>query len=580
MQVGKYQLIRELAVGGMAEVFLARTAGPMGFEKLLVLKRILPHMAREPAFIQMFFSEATLAARLTHPNIVQIFDFGESDGSYYLAMEYLDGPSLRTLLDDSLRLGGPLPPVPCARIIASACEGLAFAHDFRDPATGQPLDIVHRDISPDNILLSRQGAVKVVDFGIAKAAGQQHRTQTGMIKGKLAYMPPEQIRNQTLDRRVDVYALGLVFYELVTGQRPFDAPTEASLMHSILFELPMPAVLRQPDLPEPVQRILQRALAKDRDQRYPDCFAFQADLEEYILSTGRPVTTQHIAQLIAQVSPPIHDAPLPALPPGSPPLEDTTLRVAPDQSTLPPGSPPLEDTMLRSAPTLDSLPPRVDLSPSLVAESSAMGIPRTLQLEAPPPPRPRVDAIPTVETPAAPSRKTGMLRAALVGVALLAAAGGYLLVGRTPSAPSDAPAPTHAESPPSPESAAVTGDTGDTAPLAEKDPAPTTGKPVSPPPGNAAGEASAGVSSEVRAHHDAKSGVIEFEVRPSAVVYLEGKRLMKGPRGVLDINPGTYTLRFVNKKLRKKVERSVEVRAGQTAFIQVDLLHDEEAQKP
>jgi serine/threonine-protein kinase len=511
MQVGKYQLIRELAVGGMAEVFLARTAGPMGFEKQLVLKRILPHMAKDPAFIQMFLSEATLAARLSHPNIVQIFDFGETHGSYYLAMEYIDGPSLRTLLDDSLRRGAPLPPVPCARIIASACEGLAFAHGFRDPATGQPMYIVHRDISPDNILLSRQGAVKVVDFGIAKASSQQHRTQTGIIKGKLAYMPPEQIRNQDLDQRVDVYALGVVFYELVTGARPFDAPTDVALMQSILFELPMPAVLRQPDLPGPVLNILRRALAKDRDERYPDCAAFQADLEEYILSTGKPVTTQHIAQLIAQVSPPGNDAPLPPLPPGSPPLTDTALRSVPD-------------------------------------------------------PRPRADSTPTVEAPTVPARSAGRLRAALAaGVVLLASGGGYLLWGGTgPAQPvltAEAPA---VPSPPA-------------APAAPELPAAPA-----PPSVPATAEASTRQDpGEVRANHAAKTGTLEFEVRPSAIVYLEGKKLgMAPPLGVVDINPGTYRMKFVNKKLRKMVERPVEVKAGQTTFIQVDLLHEEKAQTP
>jgi serine/threonine protein kinase len=524
MQVGKYQLIRELAVGGMAEVFLARTAGPMGFEKQLVLKRILPHMAKDPAFIQMFLSEATLAARLSHPNIVQIFDFGESGGSYYLAMEYIDGPSLRTLLDDSLQRGAPLPPVPCARIIASACEGLAFAHGFRDPSTGQPMNIVHRDISPDNILLSRQGAVKVADFGIAKAAGQQHRTQTGMIKGKLAYMPPEQIRNLELDQRVDVYALGIVFYELVTGNRPFDATTDASLMQSILFELPMPAVLRQPDLPEPVQKILRRALAKDRDERYPDCNAFQADLEEFILSTGKPVTTQHVAQLIAQVSPPAHDAPLPPLPPGSPPLTETALRPSQPPSPLPADHPTLADTDLHPAPSPDPLP------------------------KGPP--------------PAVPAPRKGKLGAAIAaGVVLLTSGGGYLLWGRTVPAQPEFTVPSLPSPPPPPIAPAATGSTSE----------------PSPP----AGTAPAQDPEEPRANQNAKLGTLEIEVRPSAIVYLEGKRLGKAPPvGLVDIDPGTYRLKFVNKKLRKTVERPVEVKAGQTTFVQVDLLQEEEAPKP
>ena len=301
-QVGKYQLVRKLATGGMAEVFLVKAAGPMGFEKTLVLKRILPHLAEEMAFVEMFLPEAKLAAQLTHPNIVQIFDFGESEGTYFLAMEYIDGPSLRTLIKRASAQGMELPLALCARLVANACEGLAFAHDFADPETGEAQGLIHRDISPDNILLSKQGAVKVVDFGIAKAAGQAHKTASGVIKGKLSYMPPEQVRAESLDRRVDVYALGVVLYELLTGHKPFEAESDVGLMRAILFQSPMPAVQFRPELPDAMRRILGRALAKDREQRYPDCHAFQSDLEEFILSVGKPVTTQQVAQLIAQVA--------------------------------------------------------------------------------------------------------------------------------------------------------------------------------------------------------------------------------------------------------------------------------------
>ncbi|WP_249039718.1 serine/threonine protein kinase, partial [Archangium gephyra] len=301
-QVGKYQLVRKLATGGMAEVFLAKAAGPMGFEKTLVLKRILPHLAEETAFVEMFLSEAKLAAQLTHPNIVQIFDFGESEGTYFLAMEYIDGPSLRTLIKRALANGMELPLAVCARLVAQACEGLAFAHDFADPETGEAQGLIHRDISPDNILLSKQGAVKVVDFGIAKAAGQAHKTASGVIKGKIAYMPPEQVRAESLDRRVDVYALGVVLYELLTGHKPFEAESDVGVMRAILYQSPMPAVQFRPELPDSMRRVLGRALAKDREQRYPDCHAFQSDLEEFILSVGKPVTTQQVAQLITQVA--------------------------------------------------------------------------------------------------------------------------------------------------------------------------------------------------------------------------------------------------------------------------------------
>ncbi|WP_434391561.1 protein kinase domain-containing protein [Melittangium boletus] len=286
----------------MAEVFLAKAAGPMGFEKTLVLKRILPHLAEEPAFVEMFLSEAKLAARLTHPHIVQIFDFGESEGAYFLAMEYVDGPSLRTLIKRAQAQGTLLPPTLCARLVSDACEGLAFAHDFVDPDTGESQGLIHRDISPDNILLSRQGAVKVVDFGIAKAAGQGHRTQSGIIKGKLAYMPPEQLRARDMDRRVDVYALGVVLYELLTGQRPYMSDTDPGLMQAILFEPPVPAVQLRAELPDGLLRILDKALAKEANRRHEDCHALQAELEEYILSVGRPLTAQFVAQFIQRTA--------------------------------------------------------------------------------------------------------------------------------------------------------------------------------------------------------------------------------------------------------------------------------------
>ncbi|HEY0097036.1 MAG TPA: serine/threonine-protein kinase, partial [Archangium sp.] len=302
-QVGKYQLVSKLATGGMAEVFLARVEGPMGFEKTLVLKRVLPHLAEDPAFVGMFFTEARVAAQLNHPHIVQIFDFGQADGTYYLAMEYIDGPDLRTLSARAVQAGVHLPPAFCAKIISAACEGLAFAHDFVDPSSGKHLEFIHRDISPDNLLLSRQGTVKVVDFGIAKSRDQSHKTKTGLIKGKIAYMPVEQLQGQQLDRRVDVYALGLVLYELLTGQYPFEATTDVSMMQAILFEPLVPASARRPDLPPALVSILDKAMAKVREQRYPDCISFQADLERFILSTGQTVGARDMAQWVERLCP-------------------------------------------------------------------------------------------------------------------------------------------------------------------------------------------------------------------------------------------------------------------------------------
>ncbi|WP_141619800.1 serine/threonine-protein kinase [Myxococcus sp. AB036A] len=301
MQIGKYQLVRKLASGGMAEVFLAKAAGPRGFEKTLVLKRILPHLAEDAAFVEMFLGEARLAAQLEHPNIVQIFDFGEAEGSFFLAMEFIDGPNLRKLVKRAAEEA--LPPAFCAKVVAAAAEGLAYAHEFRDVETGEPLGLIHRDVSPDNILVSRQGAVKVVDFGIAKVAGQGHRTLTGVVKGKVAYMPPEQLQAKAMDRRVDVYALGVVLYELLTGKRPFDATTDVSVMQAILFEPFIPVSARRPDVPVALQQVLDKALSKDRERRYLDCRALQDDLERFVLSTGEPVGPYQIAQRIVQWGP-------------------------------------------------------------------------------------------------------------------------------------------------------------------------------------------------------------------------------------------------------------------------------------
>ena len=397
--VGKYQLVSKLATGGMAEVFLAKVAGPMGFEKTLVLKRILPHLAEDPVFVEMFFTEARVAAQLNHPHIVQIFDFGQTDGTYYLAMEYIDGPSLRGLVQAAQAQSEPLSPVLCAWMISEACEGLAFAHDFCDPATGMSLGLIHRDVSLDNILLSRQGALKIVDFGIAKAADQAHSTRAGIVKGKLSYMSPEQLQGKTLDRRVDVYALGVVFYELLTGRKLFDATTQSTMMKAILYEAPVPAEQRRPDLPEAVVRILERALAKDRDQRYRDCLEFQSDLEDFILASGQKLSGHRMAQCVANVL---------ALPPAPAAAE------APP-SRAPRAPPPPQSFLPTASPRHPTPPPPPRIAP-LVAQKA----------HVPSPSRPESQATP-LPAPAAfkPHPRTGLWWA-LACAGLLLAGGGFL----------------------------------------------------------------------------------------------------------------------------------------------------------
>ncbi|HVE87521.1 MAG TPA: serine/threonine-protein kinase [Myxococcales bacterium] len=280
--------MRKLAVGGMAEVFLAKSGGAMGFTKTVVVKRILPHLADDQMFVQMFLREAKIAAELAHPNVVQIFDFGESEGRYYIAMEYVDGPNLRALITRSKDARAPMPLVIATRLIAYACEGLGFAHAFTDPESGQVRDIIHRDISPDNILVSRTGAVKVADFGLAKALNSNQHTQAGMLKGKIPYMAPEQIRGKGADRRADIYALGVTLFELCTGRRPFEAENDVALMSMVAMDPPPLASALREDLPQELASIIDKSLRKNPEQRYQTCREMQTDLEAYLRRLDAP----------------------------------------------------------------------------------------------------------------------------------------------------------------------------------------------------------------------------------------------------------------------------------------------------
>jgi serine/threonine protein kinase/HD-GYP domain-containing protein (c-di-GMP phosphodiesterase class II) len=279
----------------MAEVFLARSVGPGGFVKSLVIKRILPHLGEDPAFVEMFLREAQIAAKLDHPNIVQVFDFGEADGTYYLAMEYIDGPNLRSIL--RRRPEGHLAESMAARIVAFACEGLGYAHEFCDPSSGTWLHLVHRDVSTDNIVLSRTGTVKVLDFGVAKSGGMGS-TRNGLLKGKMAYMPPEQI-NGEVDSRTDIYALGVILYELTTGAKPYPQRLDVELLAAILRQPPVPLRSRRPDIHPAFVAIVEKAMARDPDDRYQSCRELQLALDDFLAGLGERVTPTQLAQLVA-----------------------------------------------------------------------------------------------------------------------------------------------------------------------------------------------------------------------------------------------------------------------------------------
>ncbi len=212
---GKYEVLRKLAIGGMAEIYLARVRGHAGFEKLVVLKRILPHIAEDPAFVKMFLDEARLAATLQHPNIADVYDVGSEGKFYFFTMEYIHGADARTVRLQAHRKSQPIPLMNALAIVHGTASALAYAHDKRGP--DGPLGLVHRDVSSSNILVSFDGAVKLVDFGIARATSRESKTRTGTLKGKIPYMSPEQCQNQPLDRRSDLFSLGVVLYELTVG---------------------------------------------------------------------------------------------------------------------------------------------------------------------------------------------------------------------------------------------------------------------------------------------------------------------------------------------------------------------------
>ena len=289
---GKYTVIRKLAVGGMAELFLAIQRSVAGFEKLIVIKRILPSMNHDRAFIDMFLHEARIAATLSHPNIVQVFDVGQVDGTYFIAMEHVHGEDLRAIVRQMRKKGvSEFPLEHALSIILGMCAGLAYAHEKRD-LEGSALNIVHRDISPQNVVVTFSGDVKIVDFGIAKSDVKLHAdTKSGRLKGKVPYMSPEQARGEVVDWRSDVFSVGVLLFELTTGKRLFKGASEYETLKLICDrDYPVPSEIREGYPPE-LERIVMRALAKDRSERYQSAREMQQALEEFARRERIPVST-------------------------------------------------------------------------------------------------------------------------------------------------------------------------------------------------------------------------------------------------------------------------------------------------
>ncbi|HEU5060985.1 MAG TPA: serine/threonine-protein kinase [Kofleriaceae bacterium] len=276
---GKFELLRRIASGGMAEVFAARMTSVGGFEKMVALKRILPDLAERPEYVNMFLDEARIAASLNHPNIVQVYDIDAVEGQYFMTMEYLRGHDLRHVLKELRRSGSGMPLALALRIVSEVAGALHYAHERRG-LDRRPLGIVHRDVSPKNIFITFDGVIKLLDFGIAKAHHRLAVTRTGTLKGRYPYMAPEQVVDDEVDSRADVFALGICLWEMTTGRRLFEGKTAYEILKKIRDQpVPRPSSVVAGYSPA-VESVVMRALVKDPGQRYQTCLAMQRDLEK------------------------------------------------------------------------------------------------------------------------------------------------------------------------------------------------------------------------------------------------------------------------------------------------------------
>lgn len=298
---GRYTLIQKIAHGGMATLYLARLEGPLGFEKFFAIKKIHPHLAEEHEFVRMFLDEARFASQIQHPNVVQIFELGEEDGDYFFTMEYLEGENLAAVMKE-MALGSIVPPRPLlAHVVARTATGLHAAHELRG-ADGKSLGLVHRDVSPHNVLITYDGVIKLLDFGIAKAAGRLSQTATGELKGKYAYMAPEALLGgRVVDRRADIFSLGVVLYEATTLRRLFKDENELLTLDKIArCEVVRPSKI-DPDYPPQLESILLRALLKDPDERYQTAADLASDLDAYVDTAPDRVNSATIGRWVGDL---------------------------------------------------------------------------------------------------------------------------------------------------------------------------------------------------------------------------------------------------------------------------------------
>jgi len=299
-QFGRYILQERIAIGGMAEIFKAKAPGLGGFEKILAIKRLHPRYSEDADFIEMLIDEARISVELSHSNIAQIFDLGKVEDHYFIAMEFIDGRDLYRTMKRLKDRRVPFPIDGAAWVAAECAAGLDYAHRKKD-SRGRPLNIIHRDISPQNVLLSYEGEAKLVDFGIAKAALRAYETESGIIKGKFYYMSPEQARGEPLDHRTDVFSLGIVLYEMLTGELLYKDEDDASLLSRVRKADIAPPSLLRPEIPPTLERVVMKTLSRDREDRYPSALHLQKDLHKFLRTTSSAFGKARLGKVMREI---------------------------------------------------------------------------------------------------------------------------------------------------------------------------------------------------------------------------------------------------------------------------------------
>jgi serine/threonine-protein kinase len=520
-RIGRYRLVSKLGQGGMAQVWLAEQTGLEGFHKKVVVKRLRSNYAADTGLNAMFFTEAVVAGQLNHPNLVHVYDFSEADGERFIVMEYVDGPSLKRLLTLSSGRRMSLPIAAALKIASLICEGLQYAHTRRDERTGEPLRLVHRDITPDNILFARSGGVKVADFGIAKAATQRHETRPGELKGKLLYIAPEQLLSKPIDARADVFSVGVVLYEMLAGASPFWRENDAEVIEAIVHHEVPQLNGHRPEAPPALDAIIRKATAKNRDERW----ATAAELQEAI------------DRQLARVNPLFGSAQLRELIEGLDPASGGGLE---------------EETVTEAAPLLGALEP--DRMPTSVEIPFTAVQPVPAQVR-PPDPQPR--------------RSLGL---ALLFTALAAAVGSglaaYLVAGRAPSREASAADSAVAPPPQRPreEPAAPETPRGEEpkreeqpspAPVARA-PTPAEVSPAEPPPAEPPPKPAPAASVDEGSADRAR---VSLQSEPDANVFIDGRAVGRTPLA-LALKFGAHKARFEDAALGLNKTVKLEVPEG------------------